>query len=662
MIPEFAVWLILLVPLGSFAVIGLVIRPFFNRYASVAGLLTILAIGTSVALSAWALQSVITWDAPPDWQPVEWLTVNGLKISMGILLDPLTAVMLIVVTGVSLMVQIYSVGYMKDDRGYARYFAVMSLFTASMIGLVIARNVVQLYVFWELVGLCSYLLIGFWYHRPAAAAAAKKAFIVTRLADFGFLLAILYLFFNADAFTAQGLNPLDITDLYAALAIGGILTSGVITWLAVGIFVGAAGKSAQFPFHTWLPDAMEGPSPVSALIHAATMVTAGVFLVARFFPLFEESVTAMNAVAVVGGFTAIFAASMALVTNDIKRVLAYSTISQLGYMMLALGTGAYGAAIFHLFTHAFFKSLLFLGAGSVGHASGGTFDMRYMGGLRKVMPVTYVTFLIGGLALAGIFPLAGFWSKDEILAHALGQTGFVSQFVFWLALISVFMTAFYMFRAIFMTFEGEFRGGAEADPAAPEGGAKPHLAESPLVMVGPLVILALASIVAGFLANPTVDIGIIPIHGLSDFLGEGLERLGVHYELPDFNLPLAIASSAIAVAGIVFAFAMYLTRETLARRGARILRPAQVLLSRKYYLDEAYEDVLTRRVFYRGTAGILDWTDKSIVDGVVRLVDRFSRNIGRAIAQVQTGQLQGYGAVISVGIVLIVGTYLIFLR
>ena len=281
-------------------------------------------------------------------------------------MDPLTAIMLIVVTGVSLLIQIYSVGYMKGDESYARYFAYMSLFTASMIGLVLAANIIQLYVFWELVGLCSYLLIGFWYHRPAAAAAAKKAFIVTRLGDLGFLLAIMYLFFNSDSFAAEGLNPLVIADILQAVD-AEVIAGGVVTWIAIGIFAGAVGKSGQFPLHTWLPDAMEGPTPVSALIHAATMVTAGVFLVARFFPLFEASSTAMHTVAIIGGFTAIFAASMGLVMNDIKRVLAYSTISQLGYMMLALGVGAYAAAIFHLFTHAFFKALLFLGSGSVNH-------------------------------------------------------------------------------------------------------------------------------------------------------------------------------------------------------------------------------------------------------------------------------------------------------
>ena len=461
MISELAAWFIFLLPLGSFALIAFLIRPFLNKGGLhvLSGYATIAAIGGSFVLSVWALGSVVEGhNAEIGWTAHEWMTVGNFRFTVGILMDPLTAIMLFVVTGVSLLIQVYSLGYMKGDDGFARYYAFMSLFTASMIGLVLARNVIQLFVFWELVGLCSYLLIGFWYKRPAAANAAKKAFIVTRIGDFGFLLGILYLFFNGG--DVGGGNPLDIPTLNEA-AKAGLLAGSAATWIAVGLFAGAIGKSGQFPLHTWLPDAMEGPTPVSALIHAATMVAAGVFLVARFFDVFAASPAAMDTVAIIGGFTAIFAASMGLVANDIKRVLAYSTVSQLGYMMLALGVGAYGPAVFHLFTHAFFKALLFLGSGNVNHATG-TFDMRYMGGLRRVMPITYLCFLIGGLSLAGVFPFAGFWSKDEILASAWGGDA-VSQAVFWLALVAVFMTAFYMFRAIFMTFEGkrgEFEGGA----------------------------------------------------------------------------------------------------------------------------------------------------------------------------------------------------------
>ena len=660
MIPQTAVWLIFFLPLGSFLAIALVIRPFYNRHAKLAGELTVLTVASAFALSLWALLSVVREGRISEgWEPVSWLQVGDINITVGILLDPLTAIMLVVVTGVSLMIQIYSTGYMRGDTSYARYFAYMSLFTASMVGLVVASNIVQLYLFWELVGLCSYLLIGFWYHRPAAAAAAKKAFIVTRLGDFGFLLAILYLVFKADVFSGDALNALDISVINTALpdaAKAGLIGTSVVTWIAIGIFAGAVGKSGQFPLHTWLPDAMEGPTPVSALIHAATMVAAGVFLVARFFPLFEASTVAMNALAIIGGFTAVFAASMALVMNDIKRVLAYSTISQLGYMMLALGIGAYGPAIFHLFTHAFFKVLLFLGAGSVSHATG-TFDMRYMGGLRRHMRWTYATFLIGGLSLAGIFPFAGFWSKDEILGHAWGRDGGVSQLVFWLAAVAVVMTAFYIMRAIIMTFEGEFRGGADAESGEAASGARVHLAESPWVMVLPMVVLGVASVLAGFLVNPTTDLGIVPIHWLTGFLSEGI----VHLEAVPFNRGLAAVTSLAAVAGIGLAYLIYWSQRVSAQRVAEIMQPAYVLLSRKYYFDELYEGIIAGRVLYRWMAGSLDWADKAIVDGVVRSIDRLGRNVGRAIAQAQTGQLQGYGIAISIGVLAMLGVF-IFLR
>ena len=413
MIPEAASWLILFLPLISFLLIVFVVRPLFGSAAIVAGLVAVLSIGASFVLSVWALASVI--DTPghlQDYSSHAWMDIGVLQIKMGILMDSLTAIMLIVVTGVSLMVQIYSLGYMKHDASIARFFAYMSLFTCSMLGLVMADNLIMLFVFWELVGLSSYLLIGFWHDRPSAAAAAKKAFIVTRFGDLGFLIAIL------GVYMTLGAEGLDIA--YLNEAAGGPLAGIALTLVALGIFAGAAGKSGQFPLHTWLPDAMEGPTPVSALIHAATMVAAGVFLVARMFPLFEASTAAMTTVAYIGAGTALFAATMGLVMTDIKRVLAYSTVSQLGFMMFALGVGAVPAAIFHLFTHAFFKALLFLGSGSVNHATG-TYDIRRMGGLAKPMPWTFVTFAIGGLAISGIPPFSGFWSKDEILSGRVAR-------------------------------------------------------------------------------------------------------------------------------------------------------------------------------------------------------------------------------------------------
>ncbi len=651
--PEAAAWLILFLPLASFALIGLVVRPILGAEAKAAAYITIAAVGLSFILSLWALSASASSHGELAYPVHTWISAGEFDFAVGILMDPLTAITLVVVTGVSLMVQIYSIGYMHGDNGYARYFAYMSLFTSAMLGLVLANNLIQMFVFWELVGLGSYLLIGFWFDRPSAAAAAKKAFIITRFADFAFLLGILYLFFNGDALAAEGLNVFVVTDIYQSIEMG-LLAVGAAQWVALGIFAGAMGKSAQFPLHTWLPDAMEGPTPVSALIHAATMVAAGVFLVARFFPMFEMSLAAMNTVAIIGGITAIFAASMGLVMNDIKRVLAYSTVSQLGYMMLALGVGAYGAAIFHLFTHAFFKALLFLGSGSVNHASG-TFDMRYMGGLRKAMPWTYGTFVIGSLSLAGIFPLAGFWSKDEILSHAFGGGNAVSGIVFALALIAAFMTAFYMFRAVFMTFHGSFRGGADRDPDTETHLGSVHVDESPKTMVAPLVILAIPAVAAGFLANSIFDLGIIPAHWLAHFLDY---NPAVHVEAGSFNIFIAALSTLVAVGGILLAYLMYISRAVSPEAMGNALRPVHTLLYRKYFMDELYEDIIVRRGFYGWLSYALDWVDRSVVDKLANFLGWLGANTGTALRQAQTGQLQAYGMGISIGILIIFGIFL----
>ena len=656
MIPEEAVWTIFFLPLAGFLIISLIVRPFLNRGPQQSGLIAVIAIGGSLALSAWALRSVDNQggalpSAAESWVH-EWLTVGDLTISVGLIVDQVTVIMLLVVTSVSLLVQVYSMGYMRGDSSYSRYFAIMCLFTASMIGVVISSNIVQLYVFWELVGVCSYLLIGFWYTRPAAAAAAKKAFIVTRFGDLGLLLAILYLFFSG--------NSLEISELTGA-ALAGTLGGLSITWLAVGIFAGAAGKSAQFPLHVWLPDAMEGPTPVSALIHAATMVAAGVFLVARFFPVFSASEDVMSAVAIVGAFTAIFAATMGLVMNDIKRVLAYSTVSQLGYMMASLGIGALVAAVFHLFNHAFFKALLFMGAGSVNHATG-TFDMRYMGGLRKYMPVTYVTMVIGSISLAGIFPLSGFWSKDEILLHAWRGHGTIDAVVFWALAVAAFLTALYIFRMMYMTFHGEFKGGvdkemeerAEGAPAGAEHGV--HLAESPLFMVLPMVILALGAIASGYLANPLgFSGGFLGIdhHWFNSFIGP-FEKLEA------FSIPIAAASLGVAAAGAAVATAIYFWPKPSLATVGRPFRWVHRLLSERYYLDHLFEGQIVYRGTYRGIAGTLDWFDRRIVDNLVEFLGWISRNSGRAISVAQTGQLQGYAVVISLGVTIVVGAYLIW--
>jgi len=672
MVTEAVIWAIFLLPLGSFAFAALVVRPFFNRFSLISGLVTIAALGTALGFSIWTLRSVILGHELV-FEPIEWLEVGGATIDFGLLIDPLTAVMLIVVTGVSLLVQIYSLGYMKGDPSFSRYYAYMSLFTAAMLGLVLASNIIQLYMFWELVGVSSYLLIGFWHERPTAAAAAKKAFIITRIGDVGFLIAILYLFTQADNFAAAGLNAFHIPDIWEAAqpeaAAGAILGGAVLTWLALGIFAGAAGKSGQFPLHTWLPDAMEGPTPVSALIHAATMVAAGVFLVARFFPVFEHSPDAMTVVALVGAFTAVFAASMGLVMNDIKRVMAYSTVSQLGYMMAALGLGLYAPAIFHLVTHAAFKALLFLGAGSVNHATG-TFDMRYMGGLRKVMPITYILVVVAGLSLVGIIPLAGFWSKDEILLGAWTGTGlvdtWVSRVTFSALLAGVIVTAFYTIRMIILTFHGEFRGGivreleekAQTVPARESHHGGVHLAESPWVMVLPMVALGVTAVLLGYLANPqwTEEIG-IPRHWIIGFLGDGLSAaLGAsgHAETLDFSRWMATISTVAALSGIGLAVLIYLRRRDQRADPLSKVKPVHTLLSEKYYMDTLYEDVMVRKGFFKYFAGILDWTDANLVDGVVDRIGWFFQNIGSAIGKLQSGHVQGYATGIAFGVLAII--------
>ena len=676
MLTEAVVWAIFLLPVASFLLSGLVIRPLGPSVAKASGYLTIIALAIGFILSVWLLRSSAD-GVEYAFASHLWLDLGAASIEMGLLLDPLTNVMLVVVTGVSLMVQIYSLGYMDGDESIARYYAYMSLFSASMIGLVLAVNVVQMYVFWELVGVSSYLLIGFWHHRPAAAAAAKKAFIITRIGDVGFLLAIIYLFFRADEFAALGLNALHIPDIWEAavpIAAGGagIVAGGALVWLCLGLFAGAAGKSGQFPLHTWLPDAMEGPTPVSALIHAATMVAAGVFLVGRFFPVFAESEVAMMIVALVGAFTAVFAATMGLVANDIKRVMAYSTVSQLGYMMAALGIGAYNAALFHLFTHAFFKALLFLGAGSVNHAVG-TFNMMYMGGLRKAMPWTYGLTAIGALSLVGIFPLAGFWSKDEILLEAWLGGGpvqmSVSMLVFVMLLVGVLLTAFYSFRMVHLTFHGEFRGGGErelhdveeAGTPAPTGVSHHvHLGESPRVMVLPMSLLGISAVIAGWLANPVGVgslFGLIPSHWLTGYLASGLH--GEHHA-PEFNVVIAVISNLTAVIGIALSVLIYAwPRRFSGEDPLRKAGPVHTVLSQRYYLDHLYEDVIVGRVFFRSVAAITDWFDRNIVDGVVGLTGWISRNIGSLIALAQNGQVQTYPLVAAAGGVVIVALYLI---
>jgi NADH-quinone oxidoreductase subunit L len=639
-VSENAVWAIFFLPVAS---LGLIL--FLPKsQAKQAGNIAAIAIGLAFLLSLWVLDSSIQADGHRlAFSSTEWLRVGPLVVDIGLNVDGLAAIMLVVVTGVSFLVQVYSQGYMHGDTGYYRYFAYMSLFTASMLGLILFDSILIIYVFWEMVGVSSYLLIGFWFDRPAAAAAAKKAFLVTRLGDLGFLGAILLIYSHAGTF--------DIAEIQE-LALTGAIGSTALTFFALGIFAGAAGKSAQVPFQVWLPDAMEGPTPVSALVHSATMVAAGVYLVARMFPVFHESSDAMHVVAAIGGITALSAALLGVVMTDIKRVLAYSTISQLGYMMLALGIGAYVAAIFHLFAHAFFKALLFLGSGSVNHATN-TFDMRLMGGLRKTMPITFGTFLIGSLSLAGVFPLAGFWSKDEILGEAWHN----EQYLFWMGLIAAGLTALYMGRVICLTFLGEYRGGASEDedetPAMDEAhaasthyGAAPH--ESPRIMTLPLIVLAVMAVIAGLFNLPWSFLG----------LDHEVEHLLIG-ALPDpelvdeakFRYGVAALSTAFALGGLGLAWVVYGAKIIPSSLFARVFKPLHVLLENKYYADVLYERVIVGFLFYQVGGSALAMFDRLVVDGAVNGVGLTARRGASVLRHVQSGQFQTYGAVAFSGLV-----------
>jgi len=662
-ITEGLAWLIIALPIAAMLVNGLLVRAFVGSNSKYAGYITVAAIGGSFVLSLMTLGTVMS-DGPLHVDTHDWIAIGGLNLTFGLMVDQLTSIMLVVVTGVSLLVQIYGQAYMHGDKSYTRYFTYMALFTASMLGLVLSGNLIQIFVFWELVGVSSYLLIGFWMDRPSAAAAAKKAFLMTRFGDFGFLLGILYLY-------SQSSSYMDISTLYHEIEAGHIAV-GVATWVSLGLLAGAIGKSAQFPLHNWLPDAMEGPTSVSALIHSATMVTAGVFLIARFFPLFEHS-DAMTLVALIGGFTAVFAATMGLVANDIKRVLAYSTVSQLGYMMLALGVGAYAPAIFHLFTHAFFKAALFLGAGSVHHASG-TFNMNYMGGLKKHMPRTYWGMVIASLSLAGLFPFSGFWSKDEILGHAAEVGTTTGNIVLALGLVAALMTAFYMFRAIFLTFHGEWKGGGEKETAdaeaagepLPVGNAHSHFGESPWLMVGPIMLLAVLAIGIGFFSNPLVEVGGIDKHAFAHYVthnhevfptAEAAKHAG---SSPEFNVMVAAISTVLAIAGIGLAYLMYIKGSiSPTAMGARF-QPIYNLMFRKYYFDEMYENVVVRKGFYKYVADALRWFDEHWIDNANVYLSNWVSRIGKSGALVQNGQTQTYAVGMVIGVVAVVAAFLLW--
>jgi NADH-quinone oxidoreductase subunit L len=612
----------------------------------------------SLVVLSWVAAMIVAYGALAHAEPFgltghgvhlwQWIPAGKFAVDAGFYVDALTACLLIVVTTIGMLVHIYSIGYMSHDGGYWRFFAYLNLFMFSMLLLVLADSFLVIFVAWELVGLSSYLLIGFWYKKRTAALASKKAFIVNRVGDVGFALGIMLIFVS--------LGTLDIREVLDRI---GTLDQVTITAIALLIFCGAMGKSAQFPLHVWLPDAMEGPTPVSALIHAATMVNAGVYLVARVNPIFGHAPDAMVVVAAVGIFTAILAASIAFTQTDIKRVLAYSTLSQLGYMFAALGVGAWTAAIFHLMAHGFFKGLLFLDSGSVIHAVHDEQDMRRMGGLSKKIPITYATMLVGSLAIAGIPPLAGFFSKDEILGEAF-KNGFL---VVWaVGFLVAGMTAFYMFRLMGMTFWGPSR----VDPAV-----EPKIHESPRSMTIPLVLLAIPSALIGLALG--LPFGHSAIQGWLAPIFEGTVRLAGRVEEPftAFGIDGALILSSVVIASLGIAVAWHFFGVSLgALRG--VPRPGQVetivtangatrFLYRaslnKWWFDELY-DLLFIRVGGRVAAGAW-WFDRRIVDGTVNGVGAVAIACGRGLRRVQTGRVQNYALGIAIGLIVMAGSYLI---
>ena len=648
-------WLIPVLPLFGALITGLGLISFnrtINRLRKPVAVLLISCIGAAAVISYAVLLEQLG-GAPPVEHLFVWASAGDFILPMGYVIDPLAAVMLALVTTVALLVMIYSHGYMAHDKSYVRFFTYLAIFSSSMLGLVVSPNLLEIYVFWELVGMSSYLLVGFWYDRDGAAHAAQKAFVVNRVGDFGLLLGILGLFWATGSFDFQG-----IADGLSAGVSSGIVPGWAALLLCLFVFMGPMAKSAQFPLHVWLPDAMEGPTPISALIHAATMVAAGVFLVARLEPLYSQFPSVGVFIAVTGTITCFLGASIALTQMDLKKGLAYSTVSQLGYMMLAMGCGAPVAGMFHLVTHAFFKAMLFLGSGSVIHAMEDVVghepvlaqDMRLMGGLRKKMPITAITFLIGCIAISGIPPLAGFWSKDEILGQAFGTFP-----ILWVVgFLTAGMTAFYMFRLYFLTFEGDFRGNDEAMQAqlmAAAGKAvdEEHahhagsLHESPWPMTLPLVVLAVPSVLIGLLGTPWNS----RFAGLLD-PEEALE-MAEHFSGGEF-LPLAGASVAISVIGISVAVLAYaLRRIDLGELVAARFPAVNAFLANKWYLDDINDKLFVRSS--RKIAREVLEVDAKVVDGVVNLTGLLTLGSGEGLKYFETGRAQFYALIVFGGVI-----------
>jgi NADH-quinone oxidoreductase subunit L len=610
-------WLIPLLPFAGFLINGILGRRLPKALVSTVALLAPLASFAVVLNVARAATSGLALPYA-EICPVGWINAGMLHIDFSFVLDQLSLVMLLVVTGVGFLIHIYSVGYMHDDEGYARYFSYLNLFLFFMTVLVLAGNALLMFVGWEGVGLASYLLIGFWYQKTVAAEAGKKAFIVNRIGDFGFLIGMFLLLAN--------FGTLTFSEIADKLAANPAWSGGVLTSIALCLLLGATGKSAQLPLYIWLPDAMEGPTPVSALIHAATMVTAGVYMIARTHALYDRSPFALSVVAIIGAATAIFAATIGLVQNDIKRVLAYSTISQLGYMFLGCGVAAYSAAIFHLMTHAFFKALLFLAAGSVIHGMGGVQDLRKLGGLRKHLPVTFWTMTAAVFAIAGFFPFAGFFSKDAILYAAFlqGNSGKVLWFV---GLVTALLTSFYMFRLWYLTFMGKSR--------SPE--VHPH--ESPWSMLGPLVILALLSIGGGW----------IGIERFAAYLAPSTGPLSLETGSAHLELVLSILAVAVALLGWFIADRFYRQRPEAPARLAAAVPAGYSVLAHKYWVDEFYGAVIVKPLM-AVSKFVLEWVvDVAILGGLAWLLGGIATFTGAILQRWQSGNLRSYAAWLAAG-------------
>lgn len=628
------IWLVPLLPLIGFLIIGSIGK---NLSKSIVG-----TIGSGVILAAFILALGIFFELKGQAEKsitidiFSWITAGNLSIPFSFLVDPLSAVFLLIITGIGFLIHVYSTGYMHEDEGFSRFFAYLNLFIFFMLLLVLGSNYLIMFVGWEGVGLCSYLLIGFWFKNTDYNNAAKKAFIMNRIGDLGFLLGIILIYVTFGSISYKEVFS------QAAVMSTGTTTLTVITLL---LFVGAMGKSAQLPLYTWLPDAMAGPTPVSALIHAATMVTAGIYMIARSNILYTLAPLSMEVVAIVGACTLLFAATIGLAQNDIKKVLAYSTVSQLGYMFLALGVGAYTGAVFHVMTHAFFKALLFLGAGSVIHAMSGEQDIRKMGGLKKYIRITQLTFLLGTLAIVGFPGFSGFFSKDEILAHAYEH----SPILWFLGVAGAAMTTFYMFRLYFLTFTGTFRGTHEQEH---------HLHESPKSMTIPLIVLAVFSVVGGLIGIPEVLGG---HHFLEEFLDPVFEdsaiRLVHHLPATTEYILMGIAV-AVMFASLFYAYTVYVKNKTVPADEDEELNPIHQLVYKKYWVDEIYETLITKPL--NVISDILHkLVDNQIIDGIVNGTGSLVRWKSQILRLAQTGNIGFYVSVMVAGIILILATRIV---